>query len=113
MLKTSIAALCLTALCASPAFSAEPILGKWRSPGGRIVEVTDCGGKFCATVLTGQHKGKSVGTMSGAGGDYRGTVIDPRDDKSYSGTARVEGARLVMEGCALKIFCKKQSWTRA
>ncbi|GGE07600.1 hypothetical protein GCM10011390_28310 [Aureimonas endophytica] len=113
MLRSSLAALCLLSLGAGSALAEEPILGQWRSPGGRIVEVKDCGGQFCATVLTGQHKGKSVGTLSGKGGEYRGTVTDPRDDRDYAGTAKVEGSRLVLEGCALKVFCRKQSWTRA
>ncbi|KAB0679390.1 DUF2147 domain-containing protein [Aureimonas leprariae] len=114
MLKPALAALSLL-LAAGPAFADEPILGRWLSPGGRVVEVTDCGGQFCATVKTGKYKGKSVGTMSGSGGDYSGTVTDPRDDRTYDGTATVDsdGSTMTLEGCALKIICKKQHWTRA
>ena len=79
------------------------------------VEVTNCGPRFCATVRTGKYTGKSVGTMSGSNGDYSGTVTDPQDDKTYNGTAKVaaDGSALTLQGCALKIFCKKQKWTRA
>lgn len=113
MLKTStIAAFCILSLGTTSALSAEPILGKWRAPGGGIVDVTDCSGSFCATVISGKHKGKSVGTMSGAGGTYTGTVTDPRDDRTYDGTATVNGGGLTLRGCALRIFCRNQHWTR-
>lgn len=107
--------LAITAIAAitSPTLSAEPIVGKWRAPGGGVVKVTSCGNAaYCAKVITGEHKGKSVGQMSGAGVEYVGTVTDPREDRTYSGKARVEGGRLKLTGCALKIFCKTQIWIR-
>ncbi|MDY8110439.1 DUF2147 domain-containing protein [Fulvimarina sp. 2208YS6-2-32] len=99
---------------ASSAVAAEPIVGQWRAPGGGIVEIAPCGGAYCATVIRGEHKGKSVGQMSGSGASYTGTVTDPRDEKTYAGTVEVApgGASLKLEGCALKIFCKTQTWTR-
>ncbi len=113
MVKTTLAALLLLAAGAAPSLAADPILGKWRSPNGRLVEVRDCGGRFCATVLTGRHKGRSVGTLEGGGGDYTGTVIDPRSERTYRGTATVEGASLRLQGCALRVVCRTQNWTRA
>ncbi|MER0237842.1 DUF2147 domain-containing protein [Fulvimarina sp. MAC8] len=99
---------------ATSAFASEPIVGQWRAPGGGIVEVAPCGGEFCATVVSGEHKGKSVGRMSGAGDSYSGTVTDPREDKTYDGTASIEagGNALKLQGCALKVFCKSQTWNR-
>nr|WP_040488961.1 DUF2147 domain-containing protein [Fulvimarina pelagi] len=99
---------------APTAFSAEPIVGQWRAPGGGVVEVAPCGGEFCATVVSGEHKGKAVGRMSGTGDSYSGTVTDPREDKTYDGTASIEagGNTLKLEGCALKVFCKSQTWSR-
>lgn len=102
----------LLALATTGALANEPILGKWRAPGGGIVEVTTCGGSYCAQVVSGRHKGKAAGRMSGSGGVYQGTVTDPRDDKTYSGRAAVDGKVLKLKGCALKIFCKTQTWTR-
>lgn len=106
--------LAITAIAAitTPTLAAEPIVGKWRAPGGGIVRVTACGNAYCAMVITGEHKGKSVGQMSRAGLEYVGTVTDPREDRTYSGRARVEGGRLTLIGCALKIFCKTQIWIR-
>jgi uncharacterized protein (DUF2147 family) len=112
VLKISFALVSALAI-ATPALAAEPIVGRWLSPGGRIVEVKSCGGQYCATVVTGKYRGKSVGTMSGSGGDYSGTVTDPRDDRTYSGSATVEGSELTLEGCALKVICRTQRWTRA
>ncbi|MBO0661398.1 DUF2147 domain-containing protein [Jiella sp. MQZ9-1] len=111
-MKTFVLAAALAATLAVPAVSAEPILGKWRAPGGGIVRVSTCGGGYCATVISGEHKGKSVGRMSGTGGEYAGEVTDPRDNRTYSGTARVSATQLKLTGCALKIFCKTQVWTR-
>lgn len=100
-------------VAATGAQADEPILGKWRAPGGGIVEVTSCGGGgYCAQVISGRHKGKAAGRMSGNDGTYRGTVTDPRDDKTYSGNARVSGDVLKLQGCALKVFCKTETWTR-
>lgn len=112
MLKIPLALAAVLAF-AAPTLAAEPILGRWLSPGGRVVEVKDCGGRYCATVVTGKYRGKSVGTMSGSGGDYNGTVTDPRDDRTYNGSATVDGSQLTLEGCALKVICKTQRWTRA
>ncbi|KQT42945.1 hypothetical protein ASG43_15455 [Aureimonas sp. Leaf454] len=103
----------LLAFASSSASAEEPILGKWRAPGGGIVEVTNCGGAYCATVVSGRHKGKTAGRMNGSEGTYEGTVTDPRDDRSYSGRAAVDGDVLKLKGCALKVLCKTQTWTRA
>ncbi|MCQ0987969.1 DUF2147 domain-containing protein [Jiella marina] len=111
-MKKTILTLAALAAFSAPSLAADPILGKWRAPGGGIVHVTSCGGSYCATVVSGQHKGKAVGRMNGQNGEYTGSVTDPRDDRTYSGSATVGGGTLKLTGCALKIFCKTQVWTR-
>lgn len=112
-MKTTLTIAALAAsLFTLPAFAADPILGNWRAPGGGIVEVASCGGAYCATVVSGEHKGKAVGRMTGSNGTYEGEVTDPRDDRTYSGSATVQGTQLKLTGCALKIFCKTQTWVR-
>ncbi|HEY9055700.1 MAG TPA: DUF2147 domain-containing protein [Aurantimonas sp.] len=111
-MRQLLLALTTIAAITSPTLSAEPIVGKWRAPGGGIVRVSSCGDAYCAQVITGEHKGKAVGQMTGAGQEYTGTVTDPREDRTYSGKARVEGGQLELTGCALKIFCKTQIWVR-
>ncbi|UIJ70585.1 DUF2147 domain-containing protein [Aurantimonas sp. HBX-1] len=112
MKRLILAAVAALSFVTAP-LAAEPILGKWRAPGGGIVEVTSCGGAFCAEVISGEHAGKSAGQMSSNGEGYAGTVTDPRDDRTYQGTAVIEGNQLKLTGCALRIFCKTQVWTRA
>ncbi|TFF25568.1 DUF2147 domain-containing protein [Jiella endophytica] len=111
-MKSLILASALIFASAVPSLSADPILGKWRAPGGGVVKVSSCGGGYCATVITGEHKGKSVGRMSGSAGSYSGEVTDPRDDRTYSGSATVSATQLKLTGCALKVFCKTQIWVR-
>jgi uncharacterized protein (DUF2147 family) len=110
MLKSLIAATLI--LSSTAAFAAEPIVGKWKAPGGGIVNIAPCSSGFCATVISGQHKGKDAGTMNGSGAKYEGTVTDPRDNNTYSGSADVQGDKLNLTGCALKILCKTQVWVR-
>ncbi|MER0237841.1 DUF2147 domain-containing protein [Fulvimarina sp. MAC8] len=90
----------------------EPLVGQWRAETGNVVRVSPCGGGYCATIVTGQHKGKLIGQLSGSGGRYTGTVTDPNSGKTYNGSATVSGASLKLTGCALKIFCKSQTWSR-
>ncbi|MEF2551728.1 DUF2147 domain-containing protein [Aurantimonas sp. A2-1-M11] len=111
-MKTILLAAAAAVALGTSAMAAEPIVGKWRAPGGGIVQVSDCGGAYCAEVISGQHKGKSVGRMSGSGAQYDGEVTDPRDDRTYSGRAVIQGDRLELTGCALKIFCKTQVWVK-
>ena len=94
------------------AFAAEPIVGHWKSSDGGLVSVSSCGDAYCATVIKGEHKGQSVGRFSGSDGDYSGTVTDPRDEKTYAGTAHVADGKLKLTGCALRVFCRDQVWVR-
>ncbi|MDD9910876.1 MAG: DUF2147 domain-containing protein [Ahrensia sp.] len=94
------------------AFSAEPIEGNWITEEGETARIAKCGSSFCITIASGQFAGKTIGRMKGSGNRYSGTVTDPRDDKTYSGSARISGASLKLRGCALKIFCKTQNWKR-
>ncbi|MBB4004262.1 MAG: DUF2147 domain-containing protein [Aurantimonas endophytica] len=112
MKRFALAAMAIMSF-STVSLAAEPIVGKWRAPGGGIVEVSACGNAFCAEVISGQHAGKSAGQMSSNGSGYEGTVTDPRDDRTYQGTAVIEGNQLKLTGCALSIFCKTQVWTRA
>ncbi|MNU00267.1 hypothetical protein D3C72_2433480 [compost metagenome] len=50
--------------------------------------------------------------MSGADGAYKGTITDPEADKTYSGSGKVSGNSLKMQGCVMSVFCKTQTWSR-
>lgn len=104
-------ATAIIALSAATAM-ADPIEGNWRTQGGETAAISSCGGAYCITLKSGKHNGKRIGQMSGSDGSYSGTITDPADDKTYSGSANVSGGSMKLKGCALKIFCKTQTWTR-
>jgi len=106
------AAAVVFALSTGPARSAEPIEGVWRLDNGETVTYAPCGDAYCSRVNSGKYAGKTVGRMTGGGGSYTGTLIDPASDKSYEGRASVSANELVLTGCVAKVFCRSQTWTR-
>lgn len=107
-----ILAAALFVAFASPALSAEPIEGNWKTASGETAAIAPCGGAFCITLKTGAHAGKQIGKLSGTGASYTGEITDPKDDKTYSGSAAVSGAMLKLKGCVLKVLCKSQNWSK-
>ena len=112
MSKTVSFALAALLIGAGAAGAAEPVVGSWRTASGEVAKIAPCGGAYCITLQTGQFKGRRIGRMSGSGGSYSGEITDPAADKTYAGSATVSGASMKLTGCALKIFCKSQTWTR-
>lgn len=94
------------------AVAAEPIEGNWKTASGETATIARCGGSFCITLKTGKHKGKSIGRLDGAGESYSGSITDPAEDKTYSGSGAVSGNSLRMKGCVLKVLCRSQTWSR-
>ncbi|MGY3547435.1 DUF2147 domain-containing protein [Bradyrhizobium sp. USDA 4469] len=46
-------------------------------------------------------------------GQWRGTIYNGQDGKTYNANVRLEGDVLKVEGCVLgSIFCRTQTWTR-
>jgi uncharacterized protein (DUF2147 family) len=111
MKRTVLAALWL-ALASPAALAAEPVLGNWKTAHGETAKITSCGGAYCITLVNGKFGGRQIGKMSGTGGEYSGEITDPNAEKTYSGSATVTGDALKLTGCALKIFCKSQTWSR-
>ena len=111
MIRT--ASMALAALVVSAGFAlADPIEGNWKTASGETAAISG-GGSFSIVLKTGKYAGKKIGSMSPDGGNsYSGTITDPKDDKTYSGTATLSGSSLKMTGCALKIFCKSQTWKK-
>jgi len=95
-----------------PAYSAEAIAGNWRTQSGETASIAKCGSAYCITLKTGKYAGKRIGRMKGKGNSYSGTITDPTENKKYSGSAKISGSSMKMRGCALKIFCKTQSWKK-
>lgn len=101
-------------LMAGPALAEEPIVGSWKRPNGTIIQYSSCGGdKYCGTVMTGEYKGKSIGSMAGKGGSYKGTVNKLDEGKTYNGKATATGGSLSLAGCVMGgLICKSESLTR-
>ena len=105
-------AIAATIFMAGAAY-ADPIEGNWKTQSGETAAIGGCGDGFCITLKTGDHSGKQIGKMTASGANkYKGTITDPADDKTYSGSASLSGSNLNMTGCALKIFCKTQKWSK-
>lgn len=101
-------------LAVTPALAEEPIVGSWKRPNGTIIQYSSCGSDtYCGTVMTGQYKGKSIGSMSGKDGAYKGTVNKLDEGKTYSGKATAKGSTLSLSGCVMGgLICKSESLAR-
>ncbi len=112
MTRRFVAAMALCLGVCGGAFAAEPIEGNWKTASGETAAIEKCGGGFCITLKTGKFAGKRIGQLEGSGDAYSGSITDPVDDKTYSGSGTVSGNALTMKGCMLKVFCKSQTWSR-
>jgi len=107
MRKVSLVAAAL--VMAAGAAHAGSIDGAWITANGDTAVIS--GGTI--TLKTGKFAGRTIGAMKPAGdGKYAGTITDPQDDKTYSGSAKVSGATLELTGCAMSVFCKTQTWNK-
>ena len=109
---TSVLAAAILVSSVTVAQAAAPIVGNWTTASGETAKIAPCGNSFCTIIATGKNKGKRIGQMSGSGASYSGQITDPSNGKTYEGTAKVSGNSLRLTGCALKVFCRSQTWTR-
>lgn len=122
-------------LVAAPAQAAAPIAGHWLvADGSGVVEIARCGAATCGRLVRivkaapGAPKtdvnnrdpalrrrpilGLPILTgFTDAGADWRGTIYDPRNGKSYRSILfRNEDGSLAVKGC-IAVFCQTQRWT--
>jgi uncharacterized protein (DUF2147 family) len=102
----------LASLLMTGAALADPIEGNWKTEAGPTAAIAQCGGSFCVVLQGGKYAGKQIGKFKASGDGYTGTMTDPANDKTYTGSANLKGSSLSMTGCALKIFCKTQVWSK-
>jgi len=100
------------ATMSTSAFSAEPIVGKWKRSNGTIIQYSGSGTRYCAKVLNGKFAGKSIGCMNGKGKSYKGKVKVLDENKTYTGYANVSGNKLKLKGCVVWPACKTATLTR-
>lgn len=107
-------AACFLAGGASGTADAAPaFVGRWVAEDGTRIAVEPCGPALCATIASGAFRGANVATVSGAPPEMKGRVRDPRKDKSYDGSLRLNGRKLELRGCLARVFCRTvQTWSR-
>jgi uncharacterized protein (DUF2147 family) len=113
MIRKLILAGAIAGMFASPAF-ADQIIGTWQRPSsGVLVKFQPCGSAYCGIVQSGEYAGKSIGKMNGSGGQYKGTLTDLKEEKTYNGKASVSGNSMSLKGCVLGgLICKGETWKR-
>src|SRR5436305_13070040 len=123
-LRLAIAlSLSLTAMVVGPAF-ADDVTGTWlRESGLSKVKFAPCGNAICGNIVwikSGVDTPAKVGQrlffdMKPTGPNaWSGSVINPDDGKTYSGTMSLSGGTLTTQGCAMGgMICRSSTWTRA
>ncbi len=137
LLRSLSPALLAAVAIASAAQAAVPITGRYLTEDGAgIVQVAPCGRAICGTLvqilkakpgapmvdvnnrdpaLRGRPI-RGIAILSGfveRGADWRGTIYDPRNGKSYrSIVSKGADGSLKVQGC-IAVFCQTQRWTGA
>jgi len=97
---------------ASAASGADTVVGTWKTENGETSAIDHCGSNYCIVAKSGRYAGQQIGFFSGAGDTYTGRLTDPTTKTIYSGRLIVSGNSLKLWGCATKVLCKTQTWTR-
>ncbi|CAN5407454.1 DUF2147 domain-containing protein [soil metagenome] len=126
------------ATLAAPAFAGDPT-GLWQTPtNGGQVRISHCGQTLCGVVVTSNNiranpnaadehnanralRGRTLRNLpmlngfTGGPTEWRnGTVYNPEDGRTYSGTITLQGDNtLRLRGCVIAPLCRTQTWTRA
>ena len=125
----------------SPARSANPsaavarmaegaYLGTWKNPSDSVrIRATRCGERVCGTIVSANAKARADAKRGGtdpligtqlfeeftARGprEWRGRVFVPDLNRRVTGTATlVDENTIRVEGCAARVVCRNQVWTR-
>ena len=96
-----------------PAMGAESLVGSWQAESGRKVTIAQCGiDGVPSLIANGKYRGRHIGRFRGSDGHYAGQIITPKNNRSYAGTAEQSGTSMKVKGCALKVLCKTETWTK-
>ncbi|WP_375464819.1 DUF2147 domain-containing protein [uncultured Methylobacterium sp.] len=99
--------------------------------GDSRVRLSRCGAGYCGTLVSTAGKGldannpdpalrtrsvvgvQIVNAATATGDGYSGTLYNPKDGKTYSGSLRMIGPNAIeVSGCIMSVFCKRQTWRR-
>ncbi|MFD1300720.1 DUF2147 domain-containing protein [Methylobacterium marchantiae] len=130
----SAAAALISLLLTGGAFAEKGVdpSGVWLTENGDSkVRISRCGSGYCGTLVSVPGPGldsknpdaslnsrsligvqiMNAGTPSGDG--YDGSLYNPNDGKTYSGSLTIKGPNVVeVAGCVMSVFCKRQTWKR-
>ncbi|WP_375456390.1 DUF2147 domain-containing protein [uncultured Methylobacterium sp.] len=127
----ALLALCLAG-SAVQAQAGDPA-GLWLTEtGDSKVRLSRCGAGYCGTLVSTAGRGldannpdpalrtrsvvgvQIVSATSATADGYSGTLYNPKDGKTYSGSLRMTGPDAIeVSGCVMSVFCKRQTWKRA
>jgi uncharacterized protein (DUF2147 family) len=119
------------AMFAAPA-AAQDATGTWLTQtGDSRIRIAPCGANLCGTIVWQRTPSKDVNNPDAAkksrnlvgitllsmrktgDGKWAGSLYNPNDGKTYSGTLTQNGANSVsLSGCVAGIFCRSQTWSR-
>ena len=137
----AVSASLAPAVAQSPATTANPAaaiakmpdgayLGTWQNPSGSVrIRAARCGEQVCGTIVFANDKAKADARRGGtdpligtqlfeeftARGprEWRGRVFVPDMNRRVTGTATlVTPDTIRVEGCAARVVCRNQVWTR-
>ncbi|ETA50520.2 DUF2147 domain-containing protein [Ponticoccus alexandrii] len=110
------------------AAAADPVEGTWKTQPDEgayaHVRMVPCGDKLCGVIVrtfnaSGEYespnKGKTlvINMEPQGGGQYRGKVWRPSNNKVYTGKMALSGNALKLQGCvAGGLICSSQTWSR-
>ena len=118
----------LAALALGGAAWADPVLGTWKTEvddgSYAHIEMDMCGEAVCGVIARtfdaeGEYRSENIGKTlvidmePQGGGEYKGKVWRPSNDKIYIGRMELDGHALYLDGCVLGgLICKTQTWSR-
>ncbi len=139
-ITTLLSAASLLLMLGSPSALASAAPGTWAMKNGKVtVKVRDCGSGLCGTIVAlkepiskvdGKPKvdrenpnpalrkrpliGLSilVGMKSAGENTWKGAIYNPDDGKTYTGTVKLSGGVMKVQGCVLKVLCKTNTFVR-
>jgi uncharacterized protein (DUF2147 family) len=105
-------------------------LGTWKNPSGSVqIRAAVCGERVCGTIVYANEKAKADARRGGTDpligvqlfeefnargtNQWRGRVFVPDMNRRVTGTATlIDENTIRVEGCAARIICRNQVWTR-
>ena len=141
IIGVAVAFAAAAAAAQSPATSPNPAaaiaslpdgayLGTWQNPSGSVrIRAERCGNQVCGVIVFADEKARAdarrggtdplVGTQlfeeftARGPREWRGRVFVPDLNRRVTGTATLVDANSIrVEGCAARVICRNQVWTR-